>query len=170
MRKLVPGVFLLAAVSAANAQSPPSGCASAESRQLDFWVGEWNLAYTQDGKAATSHNRITKILDGCAILEEFDGAPDNPLVGRSLSMYDARAKRWKQVWVDNSGAWLDFTGAVENGRMVFSREAERDGKRYLQRMVFDDVTRDALTWRWQRSDDAGRTWKTLWEIAYRRAR
>ena len=170
MRSLLPGVLLLAVALAAGAQSPPAGCTSPESRQLDFWVGEWNLAYTQDGKAATSRNRITKILDGCAILEEFDGAPDNPLAGRSVSMYDARAKRWKQVWVDNTGAWLDFTGGLENGRMVFSREAGRDGKRFRQRMVFDDVTRDALTWRWQRSDDAGRTWKTLWEIAYRRAR
>jgi len=168
MRSLVAAVLLLAAALAASAQSPVARCASPESHQLDFWVGEWNLAYMQDGKAATSRNRITKTLDGCAILEEFDGAPGNPLVGRSMSMYDARAKLWKQVWVDNSGAWLDFTGGLEDGRMVFARDAERDGRRFRQRMVFDDVTRDALTWRWQRSDDAGRTWKTLWEIAYRR--
>jgi hypothetical protein len=44
----------------------------------------------------------------------------------------------------------------------------RDGQRFLQRMVFDDVKADSLRWRWQRSDDAGRTWKTLWEIGYQR--
>ena len=168
MRRILPAV-LLAAASAASARSPAPACDSPEARQLDFWVGEWSLAYTQDGKPAASRNRITKILDGCAILEEFDGTPGTPLIGRSMSLYDARARRWKQVWVDNSGAWLDFTGGVQDGRMVFSREATRDGKRFLQRMVFDDVTRDTFTWRWQRSDDTGRTWKTLWEIAYKRA-
>lgn len=169
MRRFLPLAVLLAAC-AAHAQSGPAGCDSLPSHQLDFWVGEWDLTYAQDGKPAHSRNRVTKILAGCAVLEEFDGAPGTPLAGRSVSMYDARAARWKQVWVDNSGAWLDFEGGLEDGRMVFSREARKDGKRFLQRMVFDDVTREGLTWRWQRSDDGGARWKTLWEIAYRRVR
>ena len=166
------GLFVLAfaAVGCAHAQSHPQPCESPAAHQLDFWVGEWDLTYANEGQRAHSRNTISKILDGCAILEQFEGAPGIPLAGRSVSMFDRRAIRWKQVWVDNTGAWLDFDGALEDGRMVFARQAERDGKRFAQRMVFDDVTRDSLTWRWQRSDDGGRTWKTLWEIAYRRRR
>jgi hypothetical protein len=37
-----------------------------------------------------------------------------------------------------------------------------------QRMIFQDVEKDSLTWRWQRSDDGGTTWVTQWEIGYRR--
>jgi hypothetical protein len=110
---------LLAA--SAHAQAPARACDSPQSHELDFWLGEWDLAYVQDGKPARSRNRITRILDGCAILEEFEGAPGVALVGRSVSMFDRRAARWKQVWVDNEGSWLDFEGGLENGRMVFSR-------------------------------------------------
>jgi hypothetical protein len=165
-------VFLLLAVvagaSCALAESPASACDGPESRQLDFWLGEWDLSYVEDGKPGTSRNRITKILDGCAVLEEFEGPPGTPLVGRSLSMFDRLTHRWKQTWVDNSGTYLDFTGGLDQGRMVFAREAMRDGRRSTQRMVFDDVKADSLRWLWQRSDDGGRTWKTLWEIGYRR--
>jgi hypothetical protein len=52
--------------------------------------------------------------------------------------------------------------------MAFVRETERQGKRFKQRMIFQDVKKDSLTWRWQRSDDGGATWTTQWEIAYRR--
>ena len=133
-----------------------------------FWIGDWQLTYTENGKQATGRNRVTKILDGCVGLEEFDGHPGTPLRGRSVSMYDAASGRWKQTWVDNAGAYLDFTGGLEEARMVLSREAKRDGRHFLQRMVFDEVTRASLRWRWQRSDDGGKSWKTQWEIAYRR--
>ena len=33
-----------------------------------------------------------------------------------------------------------------------------------------DVKADSLKWLWQRSDDAGATWKTQWEIDYTRTR
>ena len=49
-----------------------------------------------------SRNRITKVLDGCAILEEFSGAPGSKLDGRSFSQFDTATKQWKQTWVDNS--------------------------------------------------------------------
>jgi len=159
----------VAVAASAHAQATAPPCDGPEAHQLDFWVGEWELAYSENGKPATSRNRVTKILDGCVILEEFDGAPGTPLKGRSVSMYDRASGRWKQTWVDNSGDYLDFTGGLEDGRMVFAREAQRDGKPFRQRMVFEDVKRESLRWLWQRSDDGGRTWKTLWEIAYRRA-
>lgn len=52
--------------------------------------------------------------------------------------------------------------------MYLIRDAERQGRRFKQRMIFQDVQKDSLTWRWQRSDDGGTTWVTQWEIAYRR--
>ncbi len=62
----------------AAAQVPPVyGCDSPESRQLDFWVGEWDLAYA-GGK---SRNLVSKSLDGCVILEQFAGAPGTKLNG-----------------------------------------------------------------------------------------
>jgi hypothetical protein len=156
---------------AALAQQPPQyGCDSPESRQLDFWVGDWELSYQSGNQVAKSRNRITKTLDGCAILEEFSGAPGTKLEGRSYSTFDRATKAWKQTWVDNTASYLDFTGGVlPDGRMHFAREAMQGGKKIRQRMVWQDVKADSLKWLWQRSDDEGATWKTMWEIDYRRA-
>lgn len=160
---------ILAAVSAI-AQSQKVGCDSAESRQFDFWVGEWEATYVMGGKQGQSRNRITKVLDGCALLEEFDGAPGTPLVGRSYSAYDRAANAWKQTWVDNQGSYLDFVGGFADGRMVLSRETMRNAKPVKQRMVFQDIQADRFKWLWQASTDGGATWTTGWEIDYRRAR
>jgi hypothetical protein len=159
---------IVLATSAVLAQSEPRyGCDSPESRQLDFWVGEWRLAYSQGGKEVTSRNRITKVLDGCAILEEFSGAPGTKLDGRSYSTYDRATRRWKQTWVDNTASYLEFDGATVDGNMAFVRTFTKDGKTTHQRMVFRDVKPDSLTWLWQSSPD-GKAWSTQWEIAYNR--
>lgn len=160
---------LIAPVLALAQQPPQYGCDSPESRQLDFWVGEWELSYRSGDEVASSRNRITKVLDGCAILEEFNGPPGTPLVGRSYSVFDRATRQWKQTWVDNTASYLDFTGGLlPDGRMHFAREAGPAGKRFRQRMVWDQVKADSLKWLWQRSDDEGATWKTTWEIDYRR--
>jgi hypothetical protein len=150
------------------AQSQPQyGCDSAESRQLDFWVGDWELTYQAGGKQAKSRNRVSKVLDGCAILEEFTGGTGTRLDGRSYSTYDRATKRWKQTWVDNTASYLDFEGATVDGNMAFVRSFTKDGKTTHQRMVFRDVKPESLTWLWQSSPD-GNTWATQWEIAYKR--
>lgn len=160
---------LAAAVNAHGAQGLPGyGCDSPESRQFDFWVGEWDLAYVDEGHAATSRNRITKILDGCGLLEEFTGAPGTRLEGRSLSTFDRISRKWKQAWIDNTATYLDFTGGMVDGRMILTREAGITGGRFLQRMVWQDIRAESFKWLWQRSDDDGRTWATLWEIEYKR--
>ena len=155
---------------AAHGQAPAPGCDTPQHRQMDFWIGDWDAEYVQNGVKARSRNRITKVLDGCAIFEEFSGAPGMGLDGRSYSAYDRASNQWKQTWVDNSGADLDFVGSEVDGNRVFAREFQRQGRTIKQRMVFRDVTRDAFKWLWQRSDDNGATWTTTWEIDYRRVK
>lgn len=164
---LLLAAIVPAATAAIAQQQPRYGCDSPESRQLDFWVGDWDLTYTTGGKEAKSRNRITKVLDGCAILEEFTGAPGTRLDGRSFSTYDRAARRWKQTWVDNTASYLDFEGALVDGDMAFVRSITKDGKTTHQRMVFRDVKADSLVWLWQSSPDAT-TWATQWEISYKR--
>lgn len=163
---------LLALPFAALAQAPaPPDCDGPEWKQFDFWLGEWDLSYkAADGKVGKSRNRITRILDGCVVLEEFRGAPGTKLDGHSVSTYDRNAKLWKQTWVDNSASYLDFAGGMAEGRMVLVRDAERQGRKFKQRMVWQDIRPDALKWLWQRSDDGGTTWSTQWEIDYSRAK
>jgi hypothetical protein len=165
-RSRVASIIAATLSFAAHAQAPAPGCTSAESKRLDFWLGNWDLTHS-GGK---STNRISKILDGCVVLEEFRGMPGTNLDGMSVSTFDPATKRWRQTWVDNTGAYLDFNAATVDGNMAFERSLEKDGKRIRQRMVFRDVKADSFTWDWQRSDDDGASWKTTWQIAYRRAK
>jgi len=133
---------------------------------LDFWLGDWIVSWAGAGHGT---NTIRRILDDRAIEESFDGSDaDSSLKGRSLSVRDADG-RWRQTWVDSTGAYLDFAGIDIEGRIGFQREAPADGVTVLQRMVWLDVTADALRWQWQRSSDRGGSWAVVWEIDYQRA-
>jgi hypothetical protein len=102
-------------------------------------------------------------LDSAVIQEEFVGGD---FKGKSVSVYNRHTLKWQQTWVDNAGGYLDFVGGFEGGKMVLARTAERDGVRFLQRMIWYNIERDQLDWNWERSDDAGKTWKVLWQIHY----
>jgi hypothetical protein len=72
----------------------------AEARQFDFWIGDWD-AHWGDGARGT--NIIRAVLDDAVILENFDGRPGTPLLGMSVSVYNAALGKWQQTWVDNQG-------------------------------------------------------------------
>ncbi len=163
-------------IAHAAATAPvPAACATPEAMQFDFWLGTWDLRWKNaDGTGGNGRNRIERALDGCVIVENFEsfqpeaGAP--ALRGLSVSTWDPRAAQWKQTWVDNTGAYLDFVGGWRDGRMVLARNEEHNGKRSMQRMVFRDIGADTLVWDWQSSTDSGATFTTQWQIEYRRAK
>jgi len=133
---------------------------------LDFWIGTWEVSWDGGGHGT---NSIRRILDDRVIEESFDGRDaESALLGRSLSVLEARDGRWRQTWVDSTGAYIDLVGVEVDGRIAFQREAVVDGVPITQRMVWLDVSRDAMRWQWQRSADGGSTWQVAWEIAYRR--
>lgn len=167
------GLVGCASVRDANAAdtSPPAPCSAPEFGQMDFWVGEWDLHW--DASASIPEGRgtnvITRELDNCVIVENFTGdASTGNLVGRSLSTYAATPQRWRQTWVDNQGGYFALVGGPEAAdRFVLVSNRLRDNTP-VQRMVFENITHDALTWRWQSTADGGATWTDSWVIEYRR--
>jgi hypothetical protein len=131
--------------------------------QFDFWLGEWDCMWGEDGKGV---NHVHYIMEGRVIQENFS-APD--LKGISLSVYDPERNLWCQTWVDNSGSYLDFTGTFEAGKMILSRDAIVKGDACKQRMVWYNIEEaNQFDWNWERSDDGGQTWRVLWKINYLR--
>ena len=163
VRTLLPIIGVILSLAVANAQQSPPPIPP-ETAQFDFWLGEWDAAW---GNGLHGVNRISKRWDR-VIVEEFDGKPDMPLEGHSVSAYDVNAKQWKQTWVDNEGGYLDFSGGFADGKMTLGRSFQRDGKTIQQRMVWYDITADAFSWNWERSLDAGKSWEVMWKIAYTR--
>ena len=163
---------ILAALPAAAAPAPPAApCSGPEWKQLDFWVGQWNLTWPATGQnpAGTGTNTITKVLGGCVVQENFRGGGPRPLTGMSVSTYNPRLKKWQQTWVDDEGSFLDLTGGLESGAMTLSMERPGPGgKPSTLRMVFRNVQQNSFDWSWERSTDGGKTWQVQWPIHYAR--
>jgi hypothetical protein len=146
---------------------PPMSTAAQPADLFDFWLGDWDVSWSApDGSKGSGRNRIAKVLDGSVIEENFEETPDGktpPLKGRSLSVLH-KSGVWRQAWVDNQGGYFSLIAQVDGDKRIFITE----GQQTVQRMVFHSIRKDALTWDWERSEDAGKTWKLLWRIDYRR--
>jgi hypothetical protein len=176
-RCLLLAAFLFAASAALAAGQeqkpapPPSPCTVTEQHQLDFWLGDWDLTWPGSEPNTVQHgtNHVIRILDSCVVEENFSGGNDMHLRGKSVSLFDTRSGKWKQTWVDNEGAYLDFVGDFKNNMMTLSRAfTTPDGKPMQQRMIFKNLAGDEFDWSWESSTDQGKTWQVVWPIHYRR--
>jgi hypothetical protein len=168
-------VFCLARVWAGEQGTPtampPNPCVAPEQKQLEFWVGEWDLSWPgeKQGEVAHGTNNIRRVLETCVVEENFSGESAMHLRGMSVSTFDTHAKKWKQTWVDNEGGYLDFVGEFKAGQMILGRDAVRpDGTKVKQRMVFKNISRNEFDWSWEASKDGGKTWEVQWPIHYKR--
>jgi hypothetical protein len=115
---LFPAFAILLASPAGNRHAAPTRgpapgpeCAAPEYRQFDFWLGDWDTFEAGKAGKSVARNRVTRMLDGCAIREVNDG-----LVGESFNAYDADQRLWHQSWVTNRGQWLVLEGHLAAGR------------------------------------------------------
>ena len=145
-------------------------CAAVQQKQLEFWVGEWDLTWPGDKPGEIGHgtNSIKRIMDGCVVQENFSGGDSMHLRGLSVSIFDVNLGKWKQTWVDNEGGYLDFVGEFKKGEMILEREDIRNGEKILQRMVFKNITANEMDWSWEASSNGGKTWEVKWPIHYKR--
>jgi hypothetical protein len=151
----------------AQAPAPPAGCTSAESRQLDFWVGRWNVAPKATPKRKVATSLIEKLYSGCAIRENW--MPFSGATGGSLSAFVPEGNSWQQIWVDSSGSWVTFTGGWNGDAMVLEGVWPVPGHpqqrtRMSYRLLPDGgVEQSGVT-----SDDAGKSWQPGFDFIYSR--
>ncbi|MFY9552801.1 MAG: hypothetical protein WAU32_16760 [Thermoanaerobaculia bacterium] len=147
----------------AKATPAPKPCSSPEHRQFDFWLGEWHVT-TPDGKTAGT-NRITPILGGCALREEWAGA--GGVNGTSLNMWDSAAKRWRQTWVDGRGNVLLLTGEYRNTKMTLEGEGPgENGGLVRNRITWSRLPEGSVRQLWETSRDGGKTWAGEFDGTY----
>ncbi len=157
-------------IAAQQASKPPAACSDTEYRQLDFWVGVWDLQWDgQDGATATGTNIITRSPFGdCVITENFDGAPSMQFKGMSVSTYQKQTKKWRQTWVDDQGGYFALSGGPNaDGTFALVNTRLGDKGPHL-RMIWTDIKQDSLTWRWQGKQAAKDEWQDRWVIRYQR--
>lgn len=172
LRTSLIGAMVFALAGAAEAQDPAPAkprvpkCDGELHRQFDFWVGEWTV--TAKGKPA-GENRIEKILDGCALLENWTGAGGHS--GKSLNFYDNQRGVWHQTWIDHQGLALALDGKFADGKMTLVGTQPNP--------LNDIVTTHRISWTplpsgevrqlWDTSTD-GKTWTVQFDGLYTRKR
>jgi hypothetical protein len=186
---VLPILALLSAPSTAVAQhggGPASREAPAEARQYDFLIGQWELTVTPkaSGLAARIHGaprlvgmwKAWRAFDGWGVEDELriTDRSGNPIaLSHTLRAYRAADGHWIQTTYDVYRA--TFTGATGEWKgkemLVESRGTDQEGRPYLARMRFHDITADGFTARQDRSQDGGETWEegTLTIVATRTA-
>jgi hypothetical protein len=151
---------------AALAQTPqPAPCSAAQSRQFDFWIGDWDV-FTPDGKLAGT-NRIAALY-GCVLHESWKSAT---VAGQSFNVFDTDRGVWHQTWVDSTGSLLVIEGAFHDGSLAMS-DAALPGKKDPQQVNEITWTPNAdgsVRQHWRVSADGGKTWKTSFDGRYVRS-
>jgi hypothetical protein len=155
--------------SAGAALADASPCGSAAHHQFDFWIGRWDVFETQTGKPA-GRSLIERIYDGCALRENWS---EPGFTGGSLNHYSTEDGRWRQTWTDSAGAWREFVGGLEGGRMVLvwrvpSSRAEPG--QVQVRMTFTPEPGGEVRQYSDVSKDGGRTWRLRYDYTYRPVR
>lgn len=169
MRHALCLLLLLAAAPPAAAQPGPPAppCQGEEHRQFDFWVGDWELSWGEDGQG---RNTVRPLYGDCGVEERFESFQPRAWSGMSVSQYDARRGVWRQTWADSQGGYLVFEGGMEGDEMVLHGSGQQpDGTPVLTRMRFVDIAPDGFRWLWERSTDDGGSYALAWEIHYARA-
>ena len=142
----------------------------AEFRQLDFWIGEWDVFGGNGQKVGTS--RIAPVLNQCVILETYTAAPGTSLsanyIGQAFHFFDSNENRWVQHYLDTTGTPADWVGELVDGEMRYWREGPFGPSNVItkQRMSFTHLPDGKVRQIFEQSADGGLTWSTAFYGTY----
>jgi tetratricopeptide (TPR) repeat protein len=135
---------------------------SEESRQFDFWVGDWDVLVNGN---KVGENLVELEMNGCTLVENWKNTGGG--LGKSLNSYNSATKKWKQFYVDGTGSVLEFEGEFKDGIMSLKGETfNAKGAKTLHILEFHDLPDKTVRQRWQQSTDGGKTWNTVWDSIY----
>ncbi len=147
-------------------------CSSAEYKQFDFWVGDWDVRNAAG--QVIGHNRISKRFGGCVVVEEWEGAAGGG--GSSFNFYDQQTKEWHQFWVDATGTnWLSsdkqgnpvtLRGGLRDGAMVLSSHPDTLPSIGLTRATWRPLPDGRVRQTFESSTDGGKTWTVSFDGFY----
>jgi hypothetical protein len=147
--------------------------APAEATQFAFLVGQWELTVRPNASTlAMKIHGVPKLAGTWKAWRAFDGfgvedelritdASGNPRsLSHAMRFYDATAKRWTATTLDvYRGVFTPSTANWRDGRMtVTSRGVDGEGKAYVARSVYSEITSASFRLRQDRSMDDGQTW------------
>lgn len=151
----------------AAATQPPAErfpCESNEkNRAFDFWIGDWNVE-AQGQLAGT--NTIEPILGDCVLFENWESTQGG--TGKSFNYYDRAEGHWRQIWIDDRGGVIEFTGKVKDGVMYYTATTQNpaNGGVTKHKLTFSQNDDGSVRQLWEQSQDDGENWQTVWDGKY----
>jgi tetratricopeptide (TPR) repeat protein len=154
--------FQAIAKAAQRAAEPCKDPANAEYRQLDFWVGEWDVFA---GPQKVGESSVKLILKDCVVFENWKGGQGSD--GKSFNKYNNLTKQWEQFWVSDSGTTNYFKGALVDGAMRYTLEMPGpNGGTFMRNLTFSKLPEGKVRQFSQGSTDGGKTWATEYDFTY----
>ncbi len=146
---------------------PPTPCSSPEYRQMDFWIGEWEVFTSRNNKVGKS--RIEQALGSCVLMEYWE--PNAGGRSQSFNVYNSQNHRWEQTTVDNGGNVFYFHGNwnESEGQMILSGESViEENEVWLNRLSYTPQKDGSVHHLWEVSRDSGKNYLPFWECTYRK--
>lgn len=142
----------------------------AETKQFDFWIGEWKCSgesYGPNGQQThtDAENSVTREFDGNVVHEHFTMGAFH---GMSVSVFVPAKRAWCQTWVDSQGAYIPLSGQFKDGKMTLETLRNPRTPTKFNRMVYENISADAFDWNWESTVDGGKTWRVNWHLHYAR--
>jgi tetratricopeptide (TPR) repeat protein len=141
-------------------------CSAPPYHKLDFWVGDW-IVVTGEGEREVGRNSIVKILNGCAVIENWVGGTGSE--GKSLFYYHEGEKIWKQVWITDFQSLKEkrMIAELAGGAVRFQGELPQgDGSRVLDRTTLIPLPEGRVRQVIEQSRDGGETWQVGFDAIY----
>ena len=173
-------------IVASDASPSFSGCTGPEYHQFDFWIGEWGikqkiLQENGDWFEAEATTKVSPILGGCALMEEWqgnvlffwEGMNEPELVkGFSVRAFDPKRQQWVISWMDSRHLrFTEFNGVFKEKRGEFFRkQSAENGKETTTRITFAEITPASVRWELAIRSNDSKDWKILWIMDMTRKR
>ena len=148
--------------AARRAAEPCKDPANPQYRQLDFWVGEWDV---YSGQQKVGESSVQLILKDCVVFENWRGLQGGS--GKSLNKYNNVTKQWEQFWVSDSGTTNYFKGSLADGAMRYTLEMPAPaGGTLMRHLTFTPLDAGKVRQFSEGSTDGGKTWTTEYDFIY----
>lgn len=175
LRPSLPFIALLMSLAFLPAQAPATGtppspvATDPADHMLDFWLGDWEAVDSATNQV-DGHDLIEKVLAGAAVIENWRDVDGH--AGKSWFYYYRPEKRWKQIWVTDTG-FVKEKALVETfagGGVRFRGEIPlKDGRKLLDQTTLTPLPDGRVHQVIEQSNDGGVTWRTAYDAYYTRS-
>ena len=152
----------------AFAATKPGPCATnSETRQLDYWLGDWTMPNAESG---TNTSKVYLSLDKCMFVEHWDNGTGH--VTEKMLAYTPEEKNWYGMFADNEGRVHIFSdGKVSSEAAEFhGKSPGTNGEVILNRLRIVRLSANNIEESWEKSTNNGASWTTAYRARYTRAK